>query len=366
MGKIRWFKNEVITMQKMLHDLAQISEGEPYILSVYLDLRPNGEEPGEHPDFVRLRGRLHAIEQTLWPRGAAYEEFRHDVERVNQYIAEELPRDKAGLALVVSHGRQIFFPVSAGTPFSFEVAFSPTPHLFQLARLLDSYEPALVVLVDRQTARLFMTQLGTMHEQEKIASDAATMRQIHFFAGAGIKHYERHFDAHRKTFAREIASAIEQVTQEQHARHIIVIGNQEEIPWIRQALPEHLTSLVLPVALPMEITQTPNEIQHAILPILDQVHREEAQAVADRVIDAVRAHGLGVAGIEATRAQLQHGSVETLVLTDSLTDGEVRNALTRQAIATDATVESIVHHDALDHVEGVGALLRYREAPTRS
>jgi hypothetical protein len=347
-------------LQDTIHDLAQLPVGKPDILSIYLDARPVGGQPQERADLVRLHSRLHAIDQTLWPRGPACEEFDHDVAEVSRYLDQDMPHDAEGLALFASHGRQLFVAVPAGAPFSFEVAFAPAPHLYQVTRLIDLLVPAVVVLIDRQTARLFVTRLGQIHEREDLKTDAASMRQIHFFAGAGIKHYERHIAEHRKAFAQEIGAAIERLAQQEQAQHIFVLGNREAIPWVRDALSEPVAKLVLPVVLPMDIAQTPSAIQQAVLPILELVQEDEAHAAADLVIDAVRAHGLGIVGVEETRAALERGSVETLVLSESATDLETRDALTQQALATDATIEVIGQHDVLDHLGGVGALLRYR------
>ena len=72
----------------LLHRLAQLTPGEPPILSIYLDLHLEGERPEVHPDLVHLRSRLHAIEQTLWPRGPQFDDFQADVAQVEQFLQD--------------------------------------------------------------------------------------------------------------------------------------------------------------------------------------------------------------------------------------------------------------------------------------
>jgi stalled ribosome rescue protein Dom34 len=78
-------------------------------------------------------------------------------------------------------------------------------------------------------------------------------------------------------------------------------------------------------------------------------------------VGAVRAGGLGVAGLDETRAALEHGQVDELVLDPAAElDEAARGELVRLAQLTGATVEVVEGHDGLHRLGGIGALLRYR------
>jgi stalled ribosome rescue protein Dom34 len=77
-------------------------------------------------------------------------------------------------------------------------------------------------------------------------------------------------------------------------------------------------------------------------------------------VGAVRAGGLGVAGLDETRTALEHGQVDELVLDPAQLDAAARGELVRMAQVTSATVEVVQGHDGLQRLGGVGALLRYR------
>lgn len=345
----------------ILAQLAHEPPGDIPVLSVYLDVRPLGSRPEEYADQVRLRTWSHAIAESLWPRGAGYEAFHQDIAQVERYLEEELPGNIEGLALFASAQRDLFIPVVAGAPFTFEAAFASTFQIYQLVRLLDQYETAAIVVAARAHVRLFVARWGFLDEVKDIVSDARLMRQIHFFAGAGIKHYEQHFAEHRRRFAQEIATEVERLVHAEGATRLLLAGNQEALPWLRAELPDALLRITRDVPLPLAIDEVGADIRRIVLPILMAAEAEEQRAIGDRVVDATRAHGLGMMGRPATQAALQMGQVDTLVLTDDAgIDQTTRNEFTRLALAEQARVEIIPHHETLSHLDGIGALLRYR------
>ncbi len=345
----------------ILSQLAQLAPSDMPVLSVYLDVRPLGSAPEERGDLVKLTSRFHAIAASLWPRGDAYTVFERDMTRIEEYLANDLPRNAEGVAIFVDARRDLFMPVIACSPFSFEVAYAPTFQLFQLAKLLENTAPTAVVVIDRETARLFLDQQSALIEIEDLDENARNMRKTHFFAGAGIRHYERHYDEHRKRFAHEIATELERIIHDEHIDRIILAGNQEALPWLRDELPAPLMAMLYAVTLPMAIDSGNEEIRKLITPIIQAAEADAERAYGDRVIEAVRSHGLGVVGLEATRAMLATGQVDTLVMTDDAEmDLATRNELVRLALATRARVEPIGEHAILSHNDGVGALLRYR------
>jgi len=98
-------------------------------------------------------------------------------------------------------------------------------------------------------------------------------------------------------------------------------------------------------------------------PLLRAAEREEERDVVERLVEGVRAGELGLAGMEATRVALRAGQVDVLVLSARTTfPPETRSALIELALRTGARVEVVEENATLDHLGGVGALLRYRVA----
>jgi hypothetical protein len=334
------------------------------MLSVYLDLQPVGERPEERPDLIKLRARLHLIGQTLWPRGPVYEEFERDIAHVEHYLQEHLPASAQGLALFVASNHQMFWVWPSSEPFTFEVTFRPTPQVYQLTRQIAEHHTALVALRDCQTLRLFTLRYGVLTEVADLSKDAERMR-ARPSGGSGEFRYERHLLQQQHAHTETMAALIDRYAACEGAEHILLIGQAEDTHALLKALSPTIVDRAMVTSLPLDIESLPTDICHAVLPLLEWLEQDDARVVADRVVEAVQAHGLGVLGREETQAALAQGQVATLVLTaDAPLAVEQRDVLTRQAIATDATVEVVEHHDVLDRFGGVGAVLRYRLPPT--
>ncbi len=139
------------------------------VLSVYLDLRPSGAQaggarPDAHPGRIFLDERLRQIERTFWPRGAAYESVRADVAHIQTYLETQVDVPTAGIALFVSAPHDLIEAVTSALPFETQVTARALPDLFQLARLFDDQETAVVALAHANAVRLFVVHQGGLRE----------------------------------------------------------------------------------------------------------------------------------------------------------------------------------------------------------
>ena len=372
-----------------LRRLAEVDAGDLPVLSIYLDMRPQatGQSPGRRAGLVVLRDRLREIERTYWPRGADYDSFKADEQRIEAYLNEDFEREAAGLALFACSGTGLWEAVQAGVPFHDSVAAGPRPDLFQLARLIDEHETAVVALVDTNTARLFVTRTGRLDEAEALDEDSVSF-QKRSLGGWAEQRYQRHIDKHIAQFAKEAAAAIEDLVAREGARRLVLAGDEVAITPLdgemSKALKDNLDEIVR-----VDMRTSRDELDDQIRHALERAEADSGRSVADRLIGAVRGGGLGVTGVEATRQALEAGAVEVLVLTElpgaapdetdyhdardlgeqaedmaehepGVLDLEIRNELVRLAAATSAEVEVVADHEGLVRVGGVGALLRYR------
>jgi hypothetical protein len=234
------------------------------------------------------------------------------------------------------------------------------PDLFQLARLVDEHETAVVAVVDSNTSRLFVTRRGVLREVGGINADPKYFRTRPMMGGLNQASYQRHNAGLRVQFARETAAELARLVDTQGASRVVLAGDEVAIPLLRDALSPQVAGLVKDV-LRLDIRASLDSVAEDVKQVLAASEAEDGQTTADLLVGAVRAGGLGVAGLDETRAALEHGQVDELVL-DPATDLDeaTRGELVRLAQLTSATVEVVPRHDGLQRLGGVGALLRYR------
>jgi len=349
-------------VRRALRALAELEPGELPVLSVYLDMRPHatGENPALRAGTVILKNRLREIEKTYLPRGPELDSIRADAERIDRYLVDEYDVAADGLALFACAGRGLFEAVEAGVPFADQVTVAPQPDLFQLARLVDEHETAVVAVVDSNTSRLFVTRRGVLDEVGGTDEHPKYFRTRPMMGGLNQASYQRHNANLRAQFARETAAELARLVETEGASRVVLAGDAVAIPLLQGALSPREAALVKDV-LRLDIRAPLDEVAEEVKQVLAAVDAEDAQTTADLLVGAVRAGGLGVAGLDETRAALEHGQVDELVLDPTAElDEATRGELVRLAQLTSATVEVVEGHEGFQRLGGVGALLRYR------
>jgi ribosomal protein L30E len=347
-------------VRDLLRKLANFDPDDALVLSVYLDMRPHGDSPAIRPSLIALTDRFRQIEKTLLPRGAALDNFRLDANRVQRFLDEHAGPWLQGVAMFACNSHQLFKVIESGVPFENQVVLEPVPDLFQLARLVDEQETAVVALLDTNTTRLFVTRSGFLEEVAGLDDDPFGYRQRNT-GGLNHKRYQRHVQNQREEFAREAAAALEELVIQEGAKRVILAGDEVAIPLLHRALSPQVEPLIHEEILRLDIRTPRHEVLREVAPILAKVEEEESHARADRLVEAVREQGLGVIGLQETRHALERGEGEVLVLAEEAPLGEQeRNNLVRLATLAGAEVDVVTGHELLQHMGGVGALLRYR------
>lgn len=337
------------------------------ILSVYLDLRPyvTGANPVVRPGRVLLKSRLHQIEQTLWPRGAAFDAVRADAARIEDYLDNQVLPNVQGVAIFAGSRHRLFETIETDSPFDNQVSARAVPDLFQLARLLGERETAVLAIVTTHAARLFVMERGGLREVRGISEDPKFFHMVRETNAMNQAHYQQHALHVRADFARQLADQIEQLVDRTAATELFIAGESEAIHPLRQALSPKLAHLIHQSPLVLGIDAPVDTVAEELRPLVRAYEAERASTIVEQLVEAVQADALGVAGLEPTRHALDLGQVDMLVLAgDAPISPEDRTALIAAATRTDATVEVVDHSEPLAHLEGVGALLRYRTGRT--
>ena len=335
------------------------------VLSVYLDLRPQtqGERPANLASRVILKQRLRQIERTFWPRGVAFDAIRADAARIEDYLDTRVSPATQGVAIFASAQHALFETFEASVPFDNQVSARAQPDLFQIARLLDDQEKAVIAVVNTHAARLFLTHRGGLRELRGLEDDPKLYHMVRGAVAMDQAHYQRHARHVREQFASEVAARIERLVDLEQAAHVVIAGDAVAIPPLRQALSPRIVQLLHEPALTIDIAAPRDAILEEIAPLLKAAEAEQDRSVVERLLEAVQSDRLGVAGLEPTRRALSTGQADTLVLAGDVTfPPETRSELIELATKTDAAIEIVEGSEPMRQLGGVGALLRYRAA----
>lgn len=350
--------------EELLRKLAEFPPTEMPVLSVYLDMRPQatGRNPGVRSGEIVLKDRLHEIEKTYLPRGADLDSFRSDCEKINAFIKDEMSPATSGLVIFACAAKGLWETLEVGAELENEVAVGAMPALYQFAKLLDDHETAVVAVVDTNTGRFFVTNFGKLKETGGPNDPDNEAYGKTKGGGMSQARYQRIVDNTRESFSKEVAADLDDLIKKVDAKNLVIAGDEIAMTLLQNNLSPAAKEILYPEILRIDEKTPRLDIKERLVDILADIEKENALSQVERLIAAMRADGLGTAGLSATTEALKNGQVETLLLdpnTDAFPD-DVRNELIRLAATTGANVEMVEGYEKFAAMEGVGGLLRYK------
>ena len=156
------------TLDELLERLAAFEPtGLPFI-SLYLNAQANENGRADFDRFIRKEFSQRA--RTYAANSPERESFDRDVERINEYLANELRPESNGVAVFACAGAGDFFEAAQfEAPVEHHRLYIYNqPHLYPLARLADQFPRYAVLVADTNRARLFVFGRGKALSTDEI------------------------------------------------------------------------------------------------------------------------------------------------------------------------------------------------------
>ena len=309
----------------------------PY-LTVSLDWRPAGDDPGRAPapkprPSERRAGRddvpdegpsrrpsRRQFDQDVadliarhGPRGDAFDSLSTDLERINAYLDEELDPAAHGVFIVACAAAGVFEPLALGLPMPTRVAAGPTPALLELARLVDDHPTYAVLLADQHDATLALVTQATHGRSVSLESSDYPRKQQQ--GGWSQRRFQARADERIAAFARGIADEVQRALDESAIDMLIVAGDEVITSALGEAFHPSVAERVVGT-IPLDIRASEQDVIAATMPIAEEAERRREAEAVRALEDALGAGGAGAGGPEAVLAALQVGQVATLLMND--------------------------------------------------
>ena len=367
-------------------ELLAALEPSPFpVISLYLSLTPNANGRENWDGFVRkvFNERGKALPADSPERGS----FDKDAERIRKYLDQ--PRDAScqGLAIFASSGSELFEAIPLETPFDDHWMFiGSTPHLYPLAKLIDTYPRYAAVMLDTNKARIVVSSVGAAQREEKVKSDKTRRTSK---GGWSQARYQRRADNVHTHHMKEVVDALDKIVREENINQIVISADDVAMAKLREQMPANLAEKIVDTV-PLQRNAGDDSMLESAF---DAIRIKDAETDAERVQELLgewQGSGLGVVGPEATLSAFELGQVEELIITGSVetlkpvqklpdnsatemtaetsaSQGAIDDArlklsaeLIKRAQQTSARIRFIEDATLLEDVGGVGALLRFR------
>jgi peptide chain release factor subunit 1 len=371
-------------LRAQLDRLANFEPTDLPVISLYLDVRPDQNGRPRFDTFLRKWFSEHA--SSFKSASPERESFDHDVERINDYLADDAHRGANGLAIFACHGASLFEAIKMNAPIEEHWMYiASVPHLYPLARVNDQFPRYAAVVADTNSARIFVFSLGEVESQEQV-SNVKTRKSS--MGGWSQARYQRHIENFHQQHMKEVVDVLDRVVREEAINQIVLSCDDVAKPLLMSQLPKHLSEKIADVV-PLDIRTPEQEVLNETLNALRAKDAETDKEHAEQMIGAWRAGGLAVVGHKATLLALGMGQVEELLITarpNALRGGspasdipapiavetsapnaqvdreqlKLADELVTKAQSTSARIRFIEDPELLREVGGVGARLRFK------
>ncbi|HYB73474.1 MAG TPA: Vms1/Ankzf1 family peptidyl-tRNA hydrolase [Candidatus Sulfotelmatobacter sp.] len=368
-----------------IRKLASVADPHAAVVTLYLDARGRDQHQREAiRTFVR-RALAEARREWRGP-AAAGAGLEVDLSRIQRYVEELMARGAGGrppgIALFACAGAGLFVDLRAPLPFQNQFGVGGAPLLAQLSLLEDEYEPALVALVDAESARIFQSALGGVLSELDLVSNVPGR---HKQGGWAQARYQRHIRAHQDEHHKAVAAVLAEGLNGQGIRRLILGGPPLAQRNLRRFLPPEAEGrIIAEVDLPVRVAVV--RVQEAVRGALQAWERRQEGEAVRELQDRAGNPGQAALGLVNTLAAVNRRAVHLLLISErfaaagwacrgcgalqaaatlacplcggALATADLREAVVTAVVRAGGGIEWVAAQPALERLGGVGALLR--------
>lgn len=367
-----------------LKDLASIEAKNGYVVSLYLNVDPLFNKKGDYS--VHFKNMLKNVTGSL--DKAVYKTVKEDLEMVEHFVVTHKRAFKKGLVIFSSKAGSLWKEYHLGVPVRNELIVDKTPHTKPLHDVLDTYEKYAVVLVGKESARIFAMYLGEIVEYGEVhTADIPGKHKKGGWFALAQNHYERHIDYHVGLHLREVIERLETFLATEQITRVILSGSDEAVAMVKGML--HKTVLDKVIGhVKVEMFAKSDEVMaksESVVAVWEKAKEEEM--VSNLMAKAMKNES-AVLGLDNVLSVLQEQRVMRLVMRRGLAASgysctacgalsvqridscpyckgamemvdRIVNLAGEKAIQQGAVVEVVEEDSPLKNVGGIGAFLRY-------
>jgi len=166
--------NSNLITKEHINELLEIKPAGTLVTSFYLNVDPRHTNPSAYKTVTNslLRTKLRSLEKEDLSKkqlAAVKEDFEKiEFEVTNSFVPAGKVR---GLVIIADGTRDLYLVYRVAQPVKSQVVVDPNPYIRPLVAILDEYHRLMLVLVDKQEARLLEVYMGEVLEHNAYRSD---------------------------------------------------------------------------------------------------------------------------------------------------------------------------------------------------
>lgn len=367
-----------------LKEITSISTKDGHFVSLYLNVDPMFNKKGDY--IVHFKNMIKEIAESLNP--AVYKTVKGDIEKIESYVLTNKRMFKKGLALLSSVKNSFWKEYHLNVPVKNELIIDKTPHAKPLMDILDNYQRYAILLVDKESARIFVVHLGEIVEFGEVHTpDIPGKHKKGGWFALSQNHYERHMDFHINLHLNDVVEKFDSFLSGEYIGRVVIGGSDETVSLIKGKLHKTVLDKVIAI-IRMEMFAKSDEVLNRVEPVLASYEKKMEEETVETLIARAMKNENAVLGLDNVLNALQERKVMKLIfikdykstgygcrLCGFLTAYKIASCIYckaemecidyiidmagQKAIQQGALIEVIDKNKKLLNAGGIGAFLRY-------
>lgn len=367
-----------------LKELAAYNGEGGYFVSFYLNVDPNFNKKGDY--IVHLKNMIKQTAESL--DKAIYKRVKEDLDKIEHHVLTNKRTFKKGLAIFSSKEGSLWKEYNIGLPVKNEMIVDKSVYTKPLMDILDNFQRYGVLLVGKDSARIFIIHLGEIVEYGEVyTADIPGKHKKGGWFALSQTHYERHTDVHVGMHLKEVVEKLESFFAGEYIGRLILGGSEEAVSMFRGMLHKTMLDKIIGTV-KIEMFAKSDDILNKVEPIVSAYeHKKEEDTVKELIARAMK-NEAAVLGLENVLNAIQEQRVMKLVFISSykqngfsckscsfLTTQKINSCpyckedfegvdymvdlAAQKAIQQGALIEVVGENKDLSDAGGIGAFLRF-------
>ncbi len=291
-----------------LREIASM-EGKGYFVSLYLNVDPMFNKKGDY--MVHFKNMMKDTIEIL--DKAVYKAVKDDLEKIESYVLSNKRMFRKGLALLSSSANSFWKEYNINVPVKNELIVDKTPYTKSLMDILDNYQRYAVLLVDKESARIFTVHLGEIVEYGEIHTpDIPGKHKKGGWFALSQNHYERHIDFHIGMHLKDVVGKVDSFLSGEYIGRLIIGGSDEAVSMVKGMLHKTVLDKVIGTA-KVEMFAKSDEVLRRIEQIVSAYEKKKEEETVESLIAKALKKENAVLGLDNVISALQEQRVMKLV-----------------------------------------------------
>lgn len=292
-----------------LKQIAKMQVGRAYFVSLYLNVNPITNAKGDYIIHMKnmIKNTIEGLDRAISKK------VKGDLDKIDLYVLGNKRKFKKGLAILSSKERNFWREFHLSVPVKNEVIVDRFPYIKPLLDILDNYQRYAILIVGRESARLFIIHLGEIEEYTEVhTADVPGRHKKGGWFALSEKSYERHIDYHVGLHLKDVLKQLETFLSREYVGRLIIGGPEEAVTKVRAMLPQTVADKVIGT-FQAEMYAKGNEILEKAQPVLQAFEKKKEAETVDKLLTGALKNENAVIGIEDVLNALQGGYIMRLV-----------------------------------------------------